>query len=72
MIHVTIDEGYTNNDVPLATVVNQLKKITCIKVDTAGTPMSGIAFSLYKASTMEKVETAVSNQDGVFTFSQFD
>lgn len=72
VIHVTIDEGYTNNDVPLATVVNQLKKITCIKVDTAGTPMSGIAFSLYKASTMEKVETAVSNQDGVFTFSQFD
>ena len=53
-------------------MVNQLKKITCIKVDTAGTPMSGIAFSLYKASTMEKVETAVSNQDGVFTFSQFD
>ena len=34
--------------------------------------MSGIVFSLYKASTMEKVETAVSNQDGVFTFSQFD
>lgn len=72
VIHVTIDEGYTNNDVPLATMVNQLKKITCIKVDTAGTPMSGIVFSLYNASTMEKVETAVSNQDGVFTFSQFD
>ena len=72
VIHVTIDEGYTNSDVPLATVVNQLKKITCIKVDTAGTPMPGITFSLYNASTMEKVETAVSNQDGVFTFSQFD
>lgn len=71
-IHVTIDEGYTNSDTPLATVINREKKITCIKVDTAGTPMPGIAFSLYNASTMEKVETAVSNQDGVFTFSQFD
>ncbi len=71
-IHVTIDEGYTNSDTPLATVINREKKITCIKVDTSGTPMPGIAFSLYNASTMEKVETAVSNQDGVFTFSQFD
>ena len=72
VIHVTIDEGYTNSDTPLATVINREKKITCIKVDTAGTPMPGIAFSLYNASTMEKVETAVSNQDGVFIFSQFD
>ena len=72
VIHVTIDEGYTNSDKPLATVINREKKITCIKVDTAGTPMPGITFSLYNASTMEKVETAVSNQDGVFTFSQFD
>lgn len=72
VIHVTIDEGYTNSDTPLATAINREKKITCIKVDTAGTPMPGIAFSLYNASTMEKVETAVSNQDGVFTFSQFD
>ena len=72
VIHVTIDEGYTNSDVPLATVVNQLKKITCIKVDTAGTPMPGIAFSLYNASTMEKMETAVSDKDGVFCFTRFD
>ena len=72
VIHVAINEGYTNSDKPLASVINREKKITCIKVDTAGTPMSGIVFSLYNASTMEKVETAVSNQDGVFTFSQFD
>lgn len=72
VIHVTIDEGYANSAQPLATVVNQQKKLMCIKVDTAGTPMPGIAFSLYNASTMEKVETAVSDADGVFTFSQFD
>lgn len=72
VIHVTIDEGYTNSDTPLATVINREKKITCIKVDTAGTPMPGIAFSMYNASTMEKVETAVSDEDGVFCFTCFD
>lgn len=72
VVHVTLDEGYTNSDEPLSMVVNQEKKITCIKVDTSGTPMPGIAFSLYNASTMEKVETAISDEDGVFTFSQFD
>ena len=72
VIHVTIDEGYTNSDKPLATVINREKKITCIKVDTAGTPMPGIAFSLYNASTMEKMETAVSDKDGVFCFTRFD
>ena len=72
VIHVTLDEGYTNSDEPLATVVNQEKKITCIKVDTSGTPMPGIPFSLYNADTMEKVETAVSDEDGVFSFTCFD
>ena len=71
VIHVTIDEGYTNSDKPLATVINREKKITCIKVDTAGTPMPGIAFSLYNASTVEKMETAVSDKDGVFCFTRF-
>ena len=46
VIHVTIDKDYTNSDTPLATVINREKKITCIKVDTAGPPMQGIAFSL--------------------------
>ena len=72
VIHVTIDEGYTNSDKPLATVINREKKITCIKVDTTGTPMPGIAFSLYNASTMEKMETAISDKNGVFCFTRFD
>ena len=71
VIHVTIDEGYTNSDKPLATVINREKKITCIKVDTTGTPMPGIAFSLYNASTMEKMETAISDKNGVFCFTRF-
>lgn len=72
VIHVTIDEGYTNSDTPIATITNQRKKIMCIKVDTAGAPLPGVEFNLYNASTMEKVETVVSDKNGVFTFSRFE
>ena len=72
MIHVTLDDGYTNSPTPLATVVNRQKKVSYIKVNTSGTPIPGVEFSLFKADTMEKVETAVSDKNGVFTFSQFD
>ncbi len=72
VIHVTIDEGYTNSDTPIATITNQQKKVMYIKVDTSGAPLPGVEFSLYNASTMEKVETVVSDKNGVFTFSRFD
>ncbi len=72
VIHVTIDEGYTNSDTPIATITNQRKKAMYIKVDTSGAPLPGVEFSLYNASTMEKVETVVSDKNGVFTFSRFD
>lgn len=72
VIHVTIDEGYTNSDTPIATITNQRKKVMYIKVDTSGAPLPGVEFSLYNASTMEKVETVVSDKNGVFTFSRFD
>lgn len=72
IIHVTIDEGYTNSDTPIATITNQRKKVMYIKVDTSGAPLPGVEFSLYNASTMEKVETVVSDKNGVFTFSRFD
>ena len=57
---------------PLSTVVNRQKKVSYIKVNTSGTPIPGVEFSLFKADTMEKVETAISDKNGVFTFSQFD
>ena len=72
VIHVTLDDGYTNSPTPLATVVNRQKKVSYIKVNTSGTPIPGVEFSLFKADTMEKVETAISDKNGVFTFSQFD
>ena len=72
VISVTIDEGYTNTDKPAATVINPEKKIMCIKADTSGKPIAGVEFSLYNAATMEKVETAVSDKDGVVIFRNFD
>ena len=72
VISVTIDEGYTNTDQPTATVINPEKKIMCIKADTSGKPIPGVEFSLYNAVTMEKVETAVSDKDGVVIFRNFD
>lgn len=61
-----------SSDTPIATITNQRKKIMCIKVDTAGAPLPGVEFNLYNASTMEKVETVVSDKNGVFTFSRFE
>ena len=72
VISVTIDEGYSNTDQPAATVINPEKKIMCIKADTSGKPIPGVEFSLYNAATMEKVETAVSDKDGVVIFRNFD
>ena len=72
VISVTIDDGYTNTDKPAATVIDPEKKIMCIKADTSGKPIPGVEFSLYNAATMEKVETAVSDKDGVVIFRNFD
>ena len=72
VISITIDEGYTNTDQPAATVIDPEKKIMCIKADTSGKPIPGVEFSLYNATTMEKVEAAVSDKDGVVIFRNFD
>ena len=72
VISLSIDEGYANSEEPAATVVNPEKRIMCIKSDPSGKPLSGVEFALYSATTMEKVETAVSDADGVFTFHRFD
>ena len=72
VISITIDEGYTNTEKPAATVIDSEKKIMCIKADTSGKPIPGVEFSLYNATTMEKVEAAVSDKDGVVIFRNFD
>ena len=72
VISVTVAEDFTNSEEPAAIVTNQQKKLMYIKSDTSGKPIPGIEFTLYNASTMEAVETAVSDQDGVFIFRNFD
>ena len=72
VISITIDEGYVNSDTPAVNVTDHEKKIMCIKSDTSGKPIPGVEFSLYNASTMEKVETVTSGADGVFIFRNFD
>lgn len=72
VISISIDEGYVNSNKPAATVENPEKKIMCIKSDTSGKPIPGVEFSLLDAATMEVVETAASDKDGVFTFHNFD
>ena len=72
VISFTIGEGFTNSDAPIATVVDQQKKIMCIKSDPSGKPITGVKFLLLNADTMDVAETAVSDKDGVFTFHNFD
>ena len=72
VISFTIGEGFTNSDAPVATVVDQQKKIMCIKSDPSGKPITGVKFLLLNADTMDVAETAVSDKDGVFTFHNFD
>ena len=49
VIHVTLDDGYTNSPTPLSTVVNRQKKVSYIKVNTSGTPIPGVEFSILTA-----------------------
>ena len=71
VVYITIDDGYTNSDIPAATVKNAEKKIMCIKTDTSGKPIPGITFFLIDDTTQETVETAVSDENGVFFFRNF-
>lgn len=71
-ISVTVTPNWTNAEEPIATVVNQQKKIQFIKVDTAGTPMAGILFKLINAETGAVAEMAVSDENGAFAFTAFD
>lgn len=71
-ITFTMDRNWKNSDEPIATVVNQQKKITYIKVDTTGKPMPGIEFILIDDKTGLVVEKVISDENGVFTFTKFD
>ena len=69
---VSVDENYRNQAEPLATIINQPKRIKYIKVDTAGKYLEGVEFTLYNAETEEGVEIVTSNEKGEFIFTKFD
>lgn len=71
-ISLTIDENHQNSEQPIATVVNQQKRVQYRKVDTSGNALAGVEFSLLNAVTLEVVETVTSNANGEFIFTQFD
>ena len=69
---ITIDDNYRNSDEPVASLMNHLKRIKYIKVDTSGKHLPGVEFSLINASTGEVVEVVTSNENGEFIFTKFD
>ncbi len=69
---LTMDDAWCNSAEPLATFVNQLKRIMFIKVDTSGQAVPGIMFGLINAATGDIVETVTSDENGLFVFTQFD
>ncbi|MBR0392953.1 MAG: hypothetical protein IJK38_11595, partial [Oscillospiraceae bacterium] len=69
---LVIDDHYRNSDDPVLTLVNHLKRIKYIKVDTSGKYLPGVEFSLINASTGEVAEVVTSNENGEFIFTKFD
>lgn len=71
-VNLTMDAEWCNSSEPLATFVNQLKRMMFLKVDTSGQAIPGVTFSLINAATGEVVETLTSDENGMFVFTQFD
>ncbi len=69
---IIVDENWRNSEEPVTTVVNHLKRLKYIKVDTSGRYLPGVEFSLINASTNEVVEVVNSNSRGEFIFTKFD
>ncbi len=72
VVSLTMDAAWCNSSEPLATFVNQLKRMMFLKVDTSGQAIPGVVFSLINAATGEVVETVTSDENGMFVFTQFD
>ena len=68
----TVDDDFHNSAEPSATFVNHLKRLKYIKTDTSGKFLAGVEFSLIDKTSGETVETVVSDEKGVFTFTKFD
>ena len=72
VVSFTIGKDFRSSEEPIATVVNRLKRLKYIKVDTSGKYLPGVEFALINAVTGEEVETVTSNEKGEFIFTAFD
>jgi uncharacterized surface anchored protein len=70
-IHLTVDGSFVNPIEPIASIKNEPLRVRGIKVDTSGTCMPGVEFSLIDAETDEIAQVTTSNEQGGFLFEKF-
>lgn len=70
-VTLTLDGTFVNPTEPIAVVSNERMKLTFKKVDTAGNPLAGIAFSLIDAQSGTVIAHAVSDEKGEFEITGF-
>ena len=70
-VTLTLDGTFVNPTEPIAVIPNERMKLTFKKVDTAGNPLAGVAFSLIDAQSGTVAAHAVSNEKGEFEITGF-
>ena len=70
-VSLTLDGTFVNPTEPIAVIPNERMKLTFRKVDTAGNPLAGVAFSLIDAQSGTVAAHAVSDEKGEFEITGF-
>ena len=70
-VTLTLDGTFVNPTEPIAVIPNERMKLTFKKVDTAGNPLAGVAFSLIDAQNGTVAAHAVSDEKGEFEITGF-
>ena len=70
-VTLTLDGTFVNPTEPIAVIPNERMKLTFKKVDTAGNPLAGVAFSLIDAQSGTVSAHAVSDEKGEFEITGF-
>ena len=70
-VTLALDGTFVNPTEPIAVIPNERMKLTFRKVDTAGNPLAGVAFSLIDAQSGTVAAHAVSDEKGEFEITGF-
>ena len=70
-VSLTLDGTFVNPTEPIAIIPNERMKLTFRKVDTAGNPLAGVAFSLIDTQSGTVAAHAVSDEKGEFEIAGF-